>query len=231
MLAAIGVACEGSLGSQVIVCTDGESGEGIGANGEQAVYDRIGEYASSKGTTVHIVTFKGTQVNLDAISRVAEMTNGDVERVDADNIGDNFKNFLAKQVLATKVQLKVKLHRGLEFRNELVANLSSENTILTKDFGNVNEDTDICFEYQMKPLRELLKISDIDFSLLKKLPFQAQIHFTAMDGSKQVRVITSSLSISTDKESLRKDADFQILGINAIQQSTKLAKQGDFRGA
>lgn len=95
----------------------------------------------------------------------------------------------------------------------------------------MNEDTDICFEYQMKPLRELLKISDIDFSLLKRLPFQAQIHFTAMDGSRQVRVITSSLEISTDKESLRKDADFQILGINAIQQSTKLAKQGDFRGA
>lgn len=96
MLAAVGVACEGSLGSQVIVCTDGESGEGIGAHGEQDVYDRIGEYASSKGATVHIVTFKGTQCNIDAISRVAEMTNGDVERVDADNIGDNFKNFLAK---------------------------------------------------------------------------------------------------------------------------------------
>ncbi len=44
-------------------------------------------------------------------------------------------------------------------------------TILTKDFGNVNEETDLCFEYQIKPLRELLKLKDIDFSKLTKIPF------------------------------------------------------------
>ena len=69
----------------------------------------------------------------------------------------------------------------------------------------------------MKPLRALLKIQQIDFSLLTKLPFQAQIHYTALDGSRQVRVITQFLEISTDKEDLKKNADFQILGINAIQ--------------
>ena len=60
----------------------------------------------------------------------------------------------------------------------------------------------------MKPLRELLKISEIDFSQVTKLPFQAQIHFTALDGSRQVRVITQFLDISTDKEDLKKNADF-----------------------
>lgn len=83
----------------------------------------------------------------------------------------------------------------------------------------------------MKPLRELLKIKDIDFSKLSKLPFQAQIHFTALDGSRQVRVITNTLEISTDKEDLKKNADFQILGINAIQQSSKLARQGEYKQA
>jgi len=57
-------------------------------------------------------------------------------------------------------------------------------TVLVKDFGNVNEETDLCFEYQVKPLRDLLKLTDIDFSQLSKLPFQAQISFTAMDGSR-----------------------------------------------
>ncbi len=96
---------------------------------------------------MHIVTFKGTECNIDGISVVAGLTNGEIERVDTNDIGDNFRDFLSRAVLATKVQLKVKLHQGLEFRNELVANLSAGNTILTKDFGNVNEDTDICFEY------------------------------------------------------------------------------------
>ncbi len=65
----------------------------------------------------------------------------------------------------------MKLHAGLEFRNELIQNLSMNETILTKDFGNVNEETDLCFEYQIKPLRELLKLKDIDFSKLTKIPF------------------------------------------------------------
>ena len=123
--------------------------------------------------TVHIVTFMGTECNIDAISTVSSMTNGEIERVDTKNIQENFKDFLSRTVIATKVQLKVKLHSGLEFRNEAPTSLSMDNTILSKDFGNVNEETDVCFEYQMKTLRELLKIKDIDFSTLSKLPFQA----------------------------------------------------------
>jgi hypothetical protein len=99
------------------------------------------------------------------------MTNGEIERVDTGNLGDNFKDFLSRAVIATNVKLQVKLHAGLEFRNELLKNLSMNETILTKDFGNVNEETDLCFEYQMKPLRELLKLADIDFSTMTKLPF------------------------------------------------------------
>jgi hypothetical protein len=91
------------------------------------------------------------------------------------------------------VKLKVKLHSGIEFRNELLKNLEMNETVLTKDFGNVNDETDLCFEYQIKPLRELLKLTEVDFSQISKLPFQAQISFTAMDGSRQVRVITQFL--------------------------------------
>lgn len=117
------------------------------------------------------MTFKGTECNIDAISTVAQMTNGEIERVDANDIAANFKDFLSRPVLATQVKLIVKLHKGLEFRNELEQNLSLQSTTLTKDFGNVNEDTDVCFEYQMKPLRELLRIKEVDFSLLTQIPF------------------------------------------------------------
>jgi hypothetical protein len=52
-----------------------------------------------------------------------------------------------------------------------------------------------------------------------------------MDGSKQVRVITNQLEASSDKDELKKDADFEILGLNAVQQSAKLARQGDYKKA
>ena len=120
---------------------------GFGSYKDTGIYKNIGEFAKEKGVTVHIVTFKGTECNIDAISAVSGMTNGEIERVDAHEIGENFRGFISKPVLATNTQLRVKLHQGLEFRNELLANLSANNTILSKDFGNVNEDTDICFEY------------------------------------------------------------------------------------
>lgn len=125
MLTAIALAGEGSLGSQVIVCTDGQSNLGLGssqgANAAQAAdfYTRIGEHAKLKGVTVHIVTIIGSECNIDAISPVAEATNGEIERVNPSDIQRNFGDFLSRAVLATRVELKVKLHKGLEFRNEL----------------------------------------------------------------------------------------------------------------
>lgn len=62
MLTAIAMAGEGSAGSQVIVCTDGASNLGLN---NAAFYSRLGEYAQEKGVTVHIVTFKGTECNID----------------------------------------------------------------------------------------------------------------------------------------------------------------------
>lgn len=46
-----------------------------------------------------------------------------------------------------------------------------------------------------------------------------------------MRVITDHMDISNDREELEKDANFEILGVNAIQQSSKLARQGDFKRA
>ena len=61
---------------------------------------------------------KGSECNVDAISPVCEATNGEIEIVDASDLHKNFGAILNRQAIATNVQLKVKLHKGLEFRNE-----------------------------------------------------------------------------------------------------------------
>ena len=53
--------------------------------------------------TCHIVKFKGTECNIDSISDVSGMTNGEIERVDLNNLGDYFKYFLSRGVIAAKV--------------------------------------------------------------------------------------------------------------------------------
>ncbi|CDW75118.1 type a von willebrand factor domain-containing protein [Stylonychia lemnae] len=237
ILASIAIAGEGSPGSQVIVCTDGQANIGLGAlntHNQLAAnqfYYKIGEYAKDKGVTVHIVTIIGQECQIDAITPVSEITGGQIERVDPMELRSNFQDFLAKSVLATKVELKVKLHKGLEFRNEIDQNLSCNKTVLTKEFGNVNEDTDVTFEYKVKGIKELIKIQDLDLTQLNRLPFQAQIYFTALDGARCVRVISCQTEISNDKQELEKNANFEILGLNAIQQSSKLARQGDYKQA
>ena len=151
--------------------------------------------------------------------------------MDPKDLIDNFSNILSAKVIATKVQMKVKLHKGLEFRNELPQNLSSDKTIMSRDLGNVTEDTEVTFEYKLKSIKELVKMVDIDLTKIKSLPFQAQITYSTLEGSRCVRVITYLKESSFFKEVLEKDAYYEVLGLNAIQQTAKMAKQGDYKNA
>jgi hypothetical protein len=150
------------------------------------------------------------------LSKVSELTGGEVELVDPKDLIGNFSNILSIQTIATNVTVKVKLHKGLEFRNQDPINLSDDKTILARNLGNVNEETEVTFEYRMKSVKELIKMVDLDMTKLKSLPFQSQITYTALDGSRCVRVITNTLEISSDKEELEKKADFSVLGLNAV---------------
>jgi hypothetical protein len=59
---------------------------------------------------------------------------------------------------------KIKLHKGLEFRNEDPVNLSEDKTLMVRDLGSVTQETEITFEYRLKGLKELVKMDDIDLS-------------------------------------------------------------------
>jgi len=124
----IAMAAEGAPGSQVVVCTDGLANIGLGAFDEAVTeeqlakvdefYERVGEYAKSKGLTINIVSIIGDECNLDSLSKLAELTGGNVERVDPVSLTKNFSNILSQPIIASNVTAKVKLHKGLQFRNE-----------------------------------------------------------------------------------------------------------------
>lgn len=111
----------------------------------------------------------------------------------------------------------MKLHKGLEFRNEDPINLSEDKTLMARELGNVTEETEITFEYRLKSLKDLVKMEDMDLSKIKSFPFQAQITYHALDGSKCVRIISNQQDISSDRDNLEKNANFGILSTNAIQ--------------
>jgi len=154
------------------------------------------------------------------------MTGGEVSNVNPTDLTKNFANMLSLPTIATNVAVKVKLHKGLEFRNEDQSALSQDKSLMARELGNVNEDTEITFEYRLKPVKELIKMTDIDLTQISAFPFQAQISYTSLDGNKCIRVITSKQDISNDRSEVEKEADLEILGMNAIQQSSKMARQG-----
>lgn len=117
ILTAIGMASEGAKGSQVIICTDGLANVGLGAFDEahtelelakvEEFYERVAVIAKEKGVSVTIISIEGDECNLDALSKLAEMTGGDVERVDPVNLKEDFANILAVPIIASNVIAKV----------------------------------------------------------------------------------------------------------------------------
>lgn len=183
LASAIALASSGQPGSSIIVCTDGLANIGLGAFDEvksaeqhlqtEAFYERLAEFAKSKGISVSIISIEGEECNIDSLSKLAEMTGGSVERVDPIQLTQNFANILQLPVIATNVVAKIKLHKGLEFRNEDPLNLSEDKSLMARELGNVTEETEITFEYRLKNLKELVKMDDLDLTKIQSFPFQA----------------------------------------------------------
>lgn len=85
----------------------------------------------------------------------------------------NFSNILQLPVIATQVIAKIKLHKGLEFRNEDPQNQGEDKTVLVRGLGNVTEETEFTFEYTLKSMKELVKMEDLDLMKIQSFPFQA----------------------------------------------------------
>ena len=211
VLASVAMASKGAPGSQVIICTDGMANVGLGAfsgygsGGDVAAtefYDKVGRLAEETGVMINLVTIAGTDANIQGLSRLIELSGGQIEQVNPNELSGDFANILSQKAIATKVEAKVKVHKGLQFRNELPTDLSEDKTILTRRFGNVTADTMFTFEYGMKPISQLLLIEDIDMATITHFPFQTQITYTALNGDKCLRVITQKLETSGERDEL-----------------------------
>ena len=120
ILTSVSMATQGSAGSCVVICTDGLANIGLGAFDEivteqdqqqaDSFYTQVGEIAQQAGVTINIVSIEGDECNIDSLSKLADLTGGHVERVNPTTLTQNFASMLAKPVIATKVEAKVRLH-------------------------------------------------------------------------------------------------------------------------
>ena len=199
--------------------------------GADEFYDKVGTLAETHGVMINLVTIAGAEANIQCLSRMCELSGGQIEQVQPHELEQDFAAILSQKAIATKVEAKVKLHKGLQFRNELEKDLSQLNTILTRRFGNVTAESMFTFEYGLKAISELLKMDDLDMSTVTHFPFQAQISYTAMDGSQCLRVITKKLEVSSEREELTQQANADFLQQHVVMKASNNARAGNDKKA
>jgi len=94
---------------------------------------------------------------------------GNVEIVDPLNIKDQFATILESKLVATKVSVKLLLHKGLNHidddslvvlaeQKKSVKEKDETNNSVTRTVGNVYEDSEVTFEFAVRSREELIKL-------------------------------------------------------------------------
>lgn len=239
LLISVILAAQGKPGSKVVICTDGLANKGLGnlettgksLEDANAFYTQVGQLAKEKGVIISIITLVEEGCRLDTLSPIANLTGGDILRVNPLNIGKDFEAIVGERLLATNVVVKVIIHKALQFRNEDETNLSQNKTTLIKDIGNATKATGITFEYTVKPPKELLEMKDIDLNLLTAVPLQSQISYKDPEGRKCLRVITQIQKVTHEKEEALKGAKKEVLGAHAALKTAAMAQKGNIEEA
>lgn len=140
---------------------------------------------------------------------LADTTGGQVDIVDPLELTKNFHSILATPVIALRVKASIMLHKGLYFRDE--DDITSDNKV-QRDIGTVTSGSTVTFEYGTKEDLE------VDPSV-PSLPFQVQIHYTKLDGTEMVRIISKAKPITDDRALAEKDVDVKVpLSVFVIEQ-------------
>jgi hypothetical protein len=195
--ALVSVAMAGELGngSSVVICTDGLSNLGLGnlaslkkgkATQEEVdnFYEKLAEYANGKGVSISLFSVQGEECDLETLMTLSDKTGGDADILDPKEAEKHLKRAFKRKKIATKVTLKVLLHKALEFKNENEAYLNKDKNLMTRNLGAVYMDTEVAFAYKMKDPEKLEKMKDFNIDDFYQVPFQCSIEYTTLDGKK-----------------------------------------------
>ncbi|CAM9240272.1 unnamed protein product, partial [Discosporangium mesarthrocarpum] len=161
----------GGHGSRLVICTDGLANVGLGAldclktdqdrDRVEAFYRNLGLEASQHGVMVDVISMDSDLCDLENLGAMSDLSNGTVTKVKPADLAANFAGILATPVLATQVSVKVLLHKGLKFRNTTAPSTQASSAmsapvgnILERMVGNVTAETELSFEYQVRPRAE-----------------------------------------------------------------------------
>ena len=230
LLVSLLIASEGGAGSKVIICTDGLANIGLGSLDPGCTtefYSAVGSLATEKGVSVSVISIEGDECRLDALMSVTEISGGNVVRVAPENLSEEFANILSEDVIATHVEVKVTLHRAVEFTNEDPAVLALQNSRLQKKVGNATNHSSFSFNYKLKDEGQLARIG-VDVGSLKIIPMQAVFTYKSLEGMRCMRVISKVQEATFDKQKASKNVKVAMLARCGRRQVAMCAEQRNY---
>eukprot|EP01114_Cavostelium_apophysatum_P018407 TRINITY_DN5686_c0_g1_i1.p1 TRINITY_DN5686_c0_g1~~TRINITY_DN5686_c0_g1_i1.p1 ORF type:complete len:465 (+),score=190.44 TRINITY_DN5686_c0_g1_i1:1431-2825(+) len=186
----------------------------------EVFYETIGHTAKTNGTVVSVIGIQGSDCAMSALGRCAELSNGEVNIVNPFELQRKMRKILDNPVIATDVQMKAILHPTFVFQHE--AGITNQGSLAVRDIGNATAETDVTFEFKM---REKSKLPDHMLKLYS-VPFQLQLRYTRLDGTKCLRIITVPKKATQDRKIAEKSLNVSVAGIDSIQQASRLALEG-----
>lgn len=236
LVGALGLAIQGKKGSKIIICTDGLANEGMGSiknSGDaRPFYNKVGQIAKEKGIQISIITIVESECRLDMLSPIADLTGGNILRVNPLNLTNDFADFIAEKMVATKVNVEVRLHKALKFFKEDESNFMNGNkSVLKKEIGNVTMNSILSFEYGLKSDDELKLIPNFDINTLKIIPLQSIIYYENLKGFKCIRVISDTIETTEKLDEANEGRQADVIAAHGMQVVQKLAEKGSYQEA
>jgi hypothetical protein len=215
---------KGSYGARIVLATDGLSNTGVGAMDQadllheaQEYYDKLSVVALGQSSTVNIVGIRGgDSVRMGMLGKMSDVTQGEVNLVDPLNIVSEFASMLQAKIVATNVNVKLLLHKGLALVNVDASKLipgvlnaagapippssvvsmdvdgdnSNKQSSVEQAVGNAYEDSELTFEYEVQ---SAAKLDALFLERAKALGLEGDLPADAKQLTFQVQITYSKL--------------------------------------
>nr|KAG5714795.1 hypothetical protein BaRGS_000283 [Batillaria attramentaria] len=210
--------------SEIVLCTDGEPNSGIGSlNGhgqDVAFYTKIGEFAKKNRTVINLLAVDGEPVGLQHVKAAAEVSGGLVNILNPVEIVRQLRMIMQNSLVASCVNVLIFLHPDFVFDEPGYPDNTNR---LAKELGNVLKEDDLAFRFKPKDPSKPLACDDV--------PFQVQISYTRLDGSRCLRILSKSNKATSNRQEMEEGINMAVMGAAAVKTTAALLQERKTREA
>jgi len=213
----------GRPGSKIVLCTDGMANNGVGAIQQRGqileFYGDMGRRAAEEGTCISVITMEGEDCSMENLGACADLTGGQVEMVDLQELSTKVGAMLKNPTLGTSLEVDMIAGPGISFNGDFTSAYKGNACTASRTVGIVTSKTDLTLD---------LRITAEDGDTV---PVQLQLRYTKPDGEEVLQVLTVHPRVCSSRDEAESDINGTCVALNGIHSAARLAQNGNYRSA